>query len=81
MSAEAARASFDTLPLLTSQSEIRFVWVDPHLNPKLAGNLPGSEIAEVFSHHGLSGWKFAFIRSHGLRPRLCWHLRAFACAL
>ena len=54
MSAEAARASFDTLPLLTSQSEIRFVWVDPHLNPKLAGNLPGSEIAEVFSHHGLS---------------------------
>lgn len=54
MSAEAARASFDVLPLLTAESEIRFVWVDAHLNPELAGNLPGSEIAEVFSHHGLT---------------------------
>ncbi len=54
LTAEAARAAFDALGLINSEAEVRFVWVDAHLNHHKAGNLPGAEIAECFTRHGLN---------------------------
>lgn len=54
LTAEAARAAFDALPILSKCDEVRFVWVDAHLESRHAGNLPGAEIAEAFSHYGLN---------------------------
>lgn len=53
LTSESARAAFDVLPLLTKSSEVRFVWIDAHLEPEQSGNLPGAEIAEAFAHYGL----------------------------
>lgn len=54
LSSESARAAFDALPLISSSGEVRFVWVDAHQNSAEAGNLPGAEIAEAFSHYDLN---------------------------
>ena len=51
LSAEASRAAFDAVPLLTKDGEVRFVWVDAK---EENNNLPGAEIAEAFSHYGLN---------------------------
>ena len=50
---EAARACFDALPLLSADSEVDIVWVDPQKQSGLAGNLPGAELATTFARHNI----------------------------
>ncbi|MEO9873606.1 MAG: universal stress protein [Anderseniella sp.] len=50
---EAARACFDALPLLPADSEVSIVWVDPHKQRALAGNVPGAELAATFARHDI----------------------------
>ncbi len=52
-SREAARACFDALPLLSANSEVDIVWVDPQKQRGLAGNLPGAELATTFARHDI----------------------------
>lgn len=50
---EAARATFDALPLLKLASRVRVVRVDPQKNPSLRGTVPGSGLAETLARHGV----------------------------
>lgn len=50
---ESARAAFDSIPLLTCANEVRVVWVDPEKERSHAGNLPGADLAESLSRHGV----------------------------
>jgi nucleotide-binding universal stress UspA family protein len=52
-SREAARAAFDSVPLLRRVRDVRIVWVDPEAEFQSPGPLPGAEIAESLSRHGL----------------------------
>lgn len=52
-SKESARACFDSLPLLSPESEVDIVWVDPQKQRGLAGNLPGAELATTFARHNI----------------------------
>ena len=52
-SKEAARACFDALPLLSADSDIDIVWVDPQKERALAGNVPGAELATTLARHDL----------------------------
>lgn len=49
----ATRALFDALPLLCEASQVEVAWVNPQLEPELAGALPGAEIAQVLARHGV----------------------------
>lgn len=51
---ESARAIFDALPLLEISHTTRLVWVDPQENERLAGDLPGSEMAATLARHGVN---------------------------
>ncbi len=51
---ESARAIFDALPLLKSSRATRLIWVDPHDNEQLAGDLPGAEMAAALARHGVN---------------------------
>lgn len=50
---EAARAAFDSLPLLKTASEVLLVWVNPQREEHAAGQLPGSELAASLARHGV----------------------------
>lgn len=49
---EAARATFDALPLLKTAERVRIVWVDPQ-KERDAGDLPTVEIAATLARHGV----------------------------
>lgn len=51
LSAESSRAAFDSVSMLSKDSEVRFIWVDAQ---EESNNLPGAEIAEAFSHYGFN---------------------------
>jgi nucleotide-binding universal stress UspA family protein len=51
---ESARAAFDSIPLLRRSKEVRVVWVNPQLEFDGARVLPGSELAETLSRHGIN---------------------------
>lgn len=52
-SKEAARACFDTLPLLSTDSEVEIVWVDPQKQRGIASDLPGAELATTLARHDI----------------------------
>lgn len=52
-SKEAARACFDALPLLSADSDIDIIWVDPQKQRTQAGNVPGAELATTLARHDL----------------------------
>ena len=50
---EAARATFDALPLLQKAGKVRIVRVDPQKDPSLRGSVAGADLAEALSRHGV----------------------------
>jgi nucleotide-binding universal stress UspA family protein len=50
---EAARATFDALPLLETADDVRLLWVNPEDDPRGAGDLPTIEIAATLARHGI----------------------------
>lgn len=50
---EAARATFDALPLLKAAEQVRIVWVNPHAAAGQAGDLLAVEIAASLARHGV----------------------------
>lgn len=50
---EAARASFDALPLLKQAGKVRVVRIDPQKDPSLRGSVAGADLAEALSRHGV----------------------------
>jgi nucleotide-binding universal stress UspA family protein len=50
---EAARASFDALPLLKKAAKVRVVRIDPQKDPSLRGSVAGADLAEALSRHGV----------------------------
>ncbi|MFO0991105.1 MAG: universal stress protein [Hyphomicrobiales bacterium] len=51
---EAARAVFDSLPLLRRAKEVRVVRVDPQGDEEGAPTIAGSELAETLARHGIN---------------------------
>lgn len=51
---EAARAAFDAVPLLTHAEAVHVTWVDPQKRREEAGSLPGIELAQALSRHGIN---------------------------
>jgi len=51
---EAARAVFDSLPLLRLAREVRVVWVDPQRDDHGPSAIAGSELAEALARHGIN---------------------------
>ena len=51
---EAARAAFDSIPLLKRTKKVEVVWVDPEMNYPHPGGLPGGELAAALSSHGIN---------------------------
>jgi nucleotide-binding universal stress UspA family protein len=52
-SREAARAAFDSLPLLQAAKTVRIVSVDPQKKPENRKSVPGADIAESLARHGV----------------------------
>ncbi len=52
-SKEAARALFESIPLLQGASDVRVVWVDPYKERGLAGEIPGAEVTVALARHGV----------------------------
>ena len=50
---EAARATFEAMPILEKSGSTRLIWVDPQNEAGKAGNLPGSEMATSLARHGI----------------------------
>ena len=50
---EAARATFDALPLLLQSEKVRIVRVDPQKDPDLRGSVAGADVAETLARHGV----------------------------
>ncbi|WP_146256156.1 universal stress protein [Aestuariivirga litoralis] len=50
---EAARASFDALPLLKKAGKVRVVRIDPQKDPSLRGSVAGADLAEALARHGV----------------------------
>lgn len=54
-SRESARAAFDSVPLLKRAKEVRIIWVNPQKEVDGAARvLPGAELAETLSRHGIN---------------------------
>ena len=51
---EAARATFDALPLLKKAGKVRVVRIDPQKDPSLRGSVAGADLAEALSRHGVT---------------------------
>jgi nucleotide-binding universal stress UspA family protein len=49
---EAARATYDSLPLLKDANNVRILWINPQDDPD-AGDLPTAEIAASLARHGV----------------------------
>lgn len=50
---EAARATFDALPLLKAADRVRIIWVNPRSETADAGDLPTAEISAALARHGV----------------------------
>ena len=50
---EAARATFDAVPLLIQAGKVRIVRVDPQKDPDLRGSVAGADVAEALARHGV----------------------------
>ncbi len=50
---EAARAVFDSLPMLTGAEEIQVLWVDPERDQPHSGDLPGADLSATLARHGV----------------------------
>jgi nucleotide-binding universal stress UspA family protein len=50
---EAARAAFDSLPLLKAAEKVRVVRIDPQKDPALRGSVAGADLAEALARHGV----------------------------
>ena len=50
---EAARAAFDSVPILRHASAVRVTWVNPDKSSDGAGALPGAELAAALARHGI----------------------------
>ncbi len=50
---EAARATFDALPLLKMAESVRILWINPQDDRARAGDLPTAEIAGALARHGV----------------------------
>lgn len=50
---EAARAAFDSIPLLRTAKSVRVVRVDPQKDSSLRGSVPGADLAETLSRQGI----------------------------
>lgn len=50
---EAARATFDALPLLKNANSVRVLWVNPDAETSPPGDLPTAEIAATLARHGI----------------------------
>ena len=51
---EASRAAFDAVPLLKEAEAVHVTWVDPQKSLEENGALPGAELAQALSRHGIS---------------------------
>ena len=51
---EAARATFDALPLLKKAARVRIVRIDPQKDPSLRGSVAGADLAEALARHGVT---------------------------
>lgn len=51
---EAARAAFDSVPLLKETKKVEIVWVDPEIKRSSSGSLPGDELAIALARHGIN---------------------------
>ncbi len=49
---EAARATFDALPLLKNADNVRLLWINPQDDPD-AGDIPTTEMAAALARHGV----------------------------
>jgi nucleotide-binding universal stress UspA family protein len=50
---EAARATFDALPLLKKADNVRVLWINPEDETSSPGDLPTAEIAATLARHGI----------------------------
>ena len=50
---EALRAAFDAVPLMKAARRVELLWANARDEPELAGDLPGAELAAVFSRHDI----------------------------
>jgi nucleotide-binding universal stress UspA family protein len=50
---EAARATFDALPILQRASEVRVVWVNPQSEEEVAEDIPAADICVALARHGV----------------------------
>lgn len=50
---EAARATFDALPLLKKATKVRVVRIDPQKDASLRGSVAGADLAESLARHGV----------------------------
>lgn len=50
---EAARATFDALPLLKKANNVRVLWINPEDETSSPGDLPTAEIAATLARHGV----------------------------
>jgi nucleotide-binding universal stress UspA family protein len=50
---EAARATFDALPLLKKANNVRVLWINPEDEGSSPGDLPTAEIAATLARHGI----------------------------
>lgn len=51
---EAARAVFDALPLLAGTQAVNIVWINPSAEQRVAGDVPGAELAATLHRHGIT---------------------------
>ena len=51
---EAARAAFDSLPLLHQAKEVRVIWIDPQQDENRPTGLAGRDLAQALTRHGVN---------------------------
>ena len=51
---EAARATFDALPLLKNAEDVRVVWVNPQTERENAQDIPAADICVALARHGVN---------------------------
>jgi nucleotide-binding universal stress UspA family protein len=50
---EAARALFDSIPMLKGTKDVRVVWVDPYKERSTSGEVPGADAAISLARHSI----------------------------
>jgi nucleotide-binding universal stress UspA family protein len=59
---EAARAVFDSLPMLQTADHVRILWVNPESEAEAKGDIPTAELAAALARHGV---KCTAAETHG----------------